>query len=41
MSELFDAKFNKILDSAPLRLTLLAAGFAAWLAIGVGVLKLV
>lgn len=40
MSQFFDAKFNKVLDSAPLRVSLLAAGFAAWLAIGVGVLKL-
>ena len=40
MSQLFDAKFNRIMDSTALRLSLIAAGFGAWLAVGVGVLKL-
>jgi hypothetical protein len=40
MSEFFDAKFNKVLDSSALRISLMLAGFAAWLAIGVGVLQL-
>jgi len=40
MSEFFDARFNKVLDSSALRISLMLAGFGAWLAIGVGVLKL-
>jgi hypothetical protein len=40
MSEIFDAKFNRWLDNGALRISLIAAGFGAWLAVGVGVLKL-
>lgn len=39
MSQFFDAKFNKVLDSASLRVSLLAAGFAVWFVVGVTVLK--
>lgn len=40
MSQLFDAKFNRLLDNGALRISLIAAAFGAWLAVGVGVLKL-
>lgn len=40
MSQFFDAKFNRVLDSSALRISLMLAGFGAWLAVGVGVLKL-
>lgn len=40
MSQFFDAKFNNVLDSSALRISLMLAGFGAWLAVGVGVLKL-
>ena len=39
MEKFMDAKYNKILDSAWLRVSLIAVGFATWLAAGVGMLK--
>ena len=39
MDRLMDAKYNDLLDSAAFRLSLIAVGFAVWLAAGVGVLK--
>jgi hypothetical protein len=41
MENFLDAKYNNYMDSTPLRLALIAAGFAAWLGVSVTVLKLV
>lgn len=35
-----DAKWNKIIDNLTMRVTLLALGFAGWLAISYGLLAL-
>jgi hypothetical protein len=39
MENLMDSKYNKYLDSAMVRIGLLAVGFSAWLGVGVAVLK--
>lgn len=36
---MFDGKYNEVLDSASLRLTLMVAGFSVWLFAAVGLLK--
>ncbi len=41
MENLLDAKYNNYMDSAAVRLALLAVGFATWLGVSVTVLKLV
>ncbi len=41
MDNLLDAKYNKYLDSAWVRLALLAVVFTGWLAAGIGILKAV
>lgn len=40
MENFLDAKYNSYMDSTPLRLGLIAVGFAAWLGASVGLLKL-
>jgi len=39
MDKLMDAKYNKYLDSAIVRIALLAIGFSAWLGVSVAVLN--
>jgi hypothetical protein len=39
MENLMDSKYNKYLDSAMVRIGLLAVGFSAWLGVSVAVLK--
>ena len=41
MDNLMDAKYNAILDSGAVRMTLVAVGFTAWLVSGVAILKFV
>jgi hypothetical protein len=40
MNRFFDGKYNELLDSMPVRLGLMAAGFGVWLLAGVSVLRL-
>ncbi|HUS18320.1 MAG TPA: hypothetical protein VMZ25_01605 [Terriglobales bacterium] len=40
MDKLMDSKYNKYLDSAVVRIALLAVGFSTWLGVSVAVLKL-
>jgi hypothetical protein len=40
MNRFFDGKYNELLDSMPVRLALMAAGFGVWLLAGVSVLRL-
>lgn len=40
MGQLFDAKYNKLLDSTGLRIAMIVAGFGVWFAAGIGLLKL-
>jgi hypothetical protein len=39
MDRLMDAKYNRYLDSAAVRVTLITAGFCMWLAAGFTLLK--
>ena len=39
MENLMDSKYNKYLDSAIVRIALLAVGFSTWLGVSVVVLK--
>jgi len=39
MEKLMDSKYNKYLDSAIVRIALLAVGFSTWLGVSVAVLK--
>ena len=39
MEKLIDSKYNKYLDSAIVRIALLAVGFSTWLGVSVAVLK--
>jgi hypothetical protein len=39
MEKFLDAKYNEVLDSAWLRLSLLAVGFSVWVIAAVGCLK--
>jgi hypothetical protein len=39
MDKLLDAKYNRYLDSAAIRITLIATGFCMWLAAGFTLLK--
>lgn len=39
MENLMDSKYNKYLDSAIVRIALLAVGFSTWLGVSVAVLK--
>jgi hypothetical protein len=41
MDRLMDSKYNKYLDSAIVRITLLAVGFSTWLGVSVAVLNAV
>jgi hypothetical protein len=40
MENLMDSKYNKYLDSAFVRIALLAVGFSTWLGVSVAVLKI-
>ncbi len=41
IDSLMDAKYNRLLDSGVLRMTLVAVGFTAWLVGGFALLKFV
>ena len=40
MTKFLDAKYNEYLDSTPLRIAMIAAGFVVWFVAGVGLLHL-